>query len=172
MEKYNVTAVDVQGLTAHELPRCTRMMDFFKTCFFMLKEDLSTNDEEHVRDAISGALSSLDDSQIRINYLHYIMKTFPFYVEVATKMADERRLYGRTITTTDEENVENTTQKPSKAFLTLAEVCELFKLPKSKVKDKRWRDAKGFPYNQIADKGKVIYKRADVEEWINRHQSV
>lgn len=57
-----------------------------------------------------------------------------------------------------------------KIFLKLDEVCERFSLPKSRIKDRKWREDHHFPCQQTAAGGTVTYRADAIEKWIANNQ--
>lgn len=56
------------------------------------------------------------------------------------------------------------------SFLNGKEVASLFGLAYNNIKDKKWRDKNTFPYLQpTGDRGKVVYVKEDVEEWMKNN---
>ena len=51
-------------------------------------------------------------------------------------------------------------------WLTVDEVCKIYGLPKNNIKDKKWRDKKGFPTYQTEPCASVRFYRKTVEEWL------
>ena len=53
-------------------------------------------------------------------------------------------------------------------WLTLDEVCDMFRLPKNNVKSRKWRKENGFPIGNDEAYGRLVFSRSAVQAWKER----
>lgn len=82
------------------------------------------------------------------------------------KAADESD--GSDNSTTAEKNEKKKRAEP-KDFMNLQEVVDYFGLAKNNIKDKRWREEHSFPVFGQIGRGKLTFRREDVEAWIKKN---
>lgn len=118
---------------------------------------------ELVVDAIGGGLSGANFPEVnRTELLQSLIGNCKLIEEAAKRTLE----YRQPVSVREAESPAPTKGISDKAFINLDEVCELFGLHKSNIKDKSWRDSHHFPYIQTGDKSRVTYKREDVEKWL------
>ena len=143
------------------------LKDMFENYFKYAKYNHFKIPFELLVDAIGGGLSGANFPEVsRVELLQSLIDSCAI-IKMAAKRTLELR---QPISVKEAGEPEKTKNTREKAFINLEEVCELFGLPISNVKSKTWRDKNVFPYTQTADRGKVIYKTKDVEEWVNRQK--
>ena len=119
-------------------------------------------------DAIGGGLSGANFPDVnRAELLQSLIKNCKLIQEAAKRNLELRQ----PVTEREAEEPAPAKDIYQKTYLNLDEVCERFSLPKSRVKDKKWRDDNNFPGRQTAERGTVTYRADEVEKWIAEKQT-
>ena len=118
-------------------------------------------------DAIGGGLSGANFPEVnRTELLKSLIENCKL-IEEAAKQALE---YRQPVSVREAKEPAPTKDISRKVFLNLDEVCSLYGLHRSNIKDKAWRDEHNFPYLQTGYRGSVTYKTSEVEKWIVQQQ--
>lgn len=118
-------------------------------------------------DAISGGLSGANYPEVnRAELLQGLIDNCHLIKEAAKRTLELRQ--PMTVRESEEHAPAKVTRK--KLFLNIDEVCDVYGLSKSNIKDKSWRDSHGLKCIQTCDRGRVTFKTEDVEKWINQQQ--
>jgi len=118
-------------------------------------------------DAISGGLSGANYPEVnREELLQGLIDNCQLIKEAAQRTLELRQ----PMTARKSEELAPAKETRKKLFLNIDEVCKVYGLPKSNIKDKSWRDSHGLNCIQTCDRGRVTFKTEDVENWINQQQ--
>ena len=143
------------------------LKDAFENYFRYAKYNHFQFSFELLVDAISGGLSGANFPEVnRTELLQSLINNCELIHEAAKRTLELRQ----PVTEREAEEPAQVKETRKKSFLSIDDVCNLYGLPKSNIKDKTWRDSHGFKYIQTCDKGRVTFKTEDVENWINQQQ--
>ena len=144
------------------------LKDAFENYFKFAKYNHFKIPFENLVDAIGGGLSGANFPDInRAELIQSLIDNCHLIQEAAKRTLELRQ----PLTESEAEEPAPVKETHKKNFLNTNEVCNSYGLPKSKIKDKAWRDSHGFPYIQTAAKGTVTFRSEDVEKWIAEHQT-
>lgn len=114
-------------------------------------------------DAIGGGLSGANFPEVnRTELLQSLINNCNLIREAAERTLELRQ----PVTEREAEEPAPTKDINQKIYLKLDELCERYSLPKSNIKDKKWREEHRFPCHQTAVGGTVTYRADEVEKWL------
>lgn len=156
----------MEKVSNHE-ERPDYLMGTFENFFRYAKYNHFKIPFEALVDAIGGGLSGANFPEVnRTELLQCLIDSCKFFEEAAKRNLELRR----PVPVREAEAPAPINDVSRKAFLNIDEVCTNYSLPKSNIKDRAWRESHDFPCIQTSDRSRVIFKREDVENWINQHQ--
>lgn len=143
------------------------LKDMFENYFKYAKYNHFKIPFELLVDAISGGLSGANFPKVNRNELLQSLINNCHLIQEAAKRVLELR---QPVTEREAEEAIPAKETRKKYFLNIDEVCELYNLPKSNIKNKEWRESHGLDCIQTCDRGRVTFKTEDVEKWIIQQQ--
>lgn len=144
------------------------LKDMFENFFRYAKYNHFQFSFDHLVDAICGGLSGANFPEVnRTKLLQSLIDNCQLIQEAARRTLELRQ----PLTDREAEKPAPTKDIYQKIFLKLDEVCERFSLPKSQVKDRKWRKEHHFPGRQTAERGTVTYRADEIEKWIAENQT-
>ncbi len=153
-------------ITYEERPDYLR--DMFENYFRYAKYNHSQFTIELLVDAIGGGLSGANFPEVnRAELLQSLIDNCQLIREAARCTLELRQ----PVTEREAEEPAQTKDINQKIYLKLDEVCERFSLPKSNIKNRKWREEHHFPGRQTAERGTVTYRADEIEKWITENQT-
>ena len=138
-------------------------------CYFRFRKMNSELPIERLSDAIIGALSGVDYPKvIRDDLLSNLITDCDIIKETTQRAKSYREQIKKPNTVKAPITLIQDTKPTLSDWMEIDEICSEFKLSKSNIKSKEWRDKNNFPYRNPTG-GKVTFNRKEVETWINDH---
>ena len=141
------------------------LKDMFENYFRYAKYNHFQFSFDQLVDAICGGLSGANFPEVnRTKLLQSLIDNCQLIQEAARRTLELRQ----PMTEREGEEAVPQKEKRKKYFLNINEVCDLYGLSKSNIKDKAWRESHGLDCIQTCARGKVTFRTEDVEKWISQ----